>query len=66
MLFTDTDNFTHEIKSEDVYEEFFKHKHLLDFSNFSKSSKFYDNQMKWSLAKGKMNTKEFRSRNLLY
>ena len=28
LLFTDTDNLTCEIKSEDVYEEFFKHKHL--------------------------------------
>ena len=34
----------YEIKSEDVYEEFFKHKRLFDFSNFSKDSKFYDNQ----------------------
>ena len=28
LLFTDTDNLTYEIKSEDVHEEFFKHKHL--------------------------------------
>ena len=46
MLFTDTDNLTYEIKSEDVYKEFFKHKHLVDFSNFSKDSKFYDSQNK--------------------
>ena len=32
LLFTDTDSLTYEIKSEDVYEEFFKHKHLFDFS----------------------------------
>ena len=32
LLFTDS--LTYEIKLEDVYEEFFKHKHLLDFSNF--------------------------------
>ena len=44
LLFTETDSLTYEIKSEDVYEEFFKHKHLFDFSNFSKDSKFYDNQ----------------------
>ena len=44
FLFTDTDSVTYEIKSEDVYEELFNHKHLLDFSNFSKDSKFYDNQ----------------------
>ena len=44
MLFTDTDSLTYEIKSEDIYEEFLKHKHLFDFSNFSKDSKFYDSQ----------------------
>ena len=32
-LFTDTDSLTYETKSEDVYEEFFKYKHLFDFSN---------------------------------
>ena len=43
LLFTDTDSLTYEIKSEDAYEEFFKHKHLFDFSNFSKDYEFYDN-----------------------
>ena len=43
VLFTDTDSLTCKIKS-DVYEEFFKHKYLFDFSNFSKDSKFYDSQ----------------------
>ena len=28
LLFTDTDSFTYEIKSEDVYEEFFKQNHV--------------------------------------
>ena len=28
LLFTDTDSLTYEIKSEDVYEELFKYKHL--------------------------------------
>ena len=32
LLFTDTDGLIYEIKSEDVYEEFFKHKHLFDFT----------------------------------
>ena len=39
LLFTDTDSLTNQIKSEDVYEEFFKHKHLLDFRNCSEDSK---------------------------
>ena len=42
LLFTDTHSLTYQIKSEDVYEEFFKHKHLFDFSNYPKDSKFFD------------------------
>ena len=41
MLFTYTDSLTYEIKS-DVYKEFFKHKRLFDFSNYTKDSKFFD------------------------
>ena len=40
LLFTDTDSLTYEIKSEDVYEEFFKLKHLFDISNYPKDSVF--------------------------
>ena len=36
LLFTDTDSLTDEIKSKNVYEEFFKWKDLFDFSNYSK------------------------------
>ena len=57
LLFTDTDSLTYEIKSEDVYEEFFKHKHLFDFSNFSKDSKFYDSQYKMVVGKMKVEHK---------
>ena len=42
LLFTDKDSLTYEIKSEDVYEGFFKHRHLLSFSNCVKDSKFFD------------------------
>ena len=41
LLFTDTDSLVYEIKSENVYEEFFKWKDLFDFSNYSKDSIFY-------------------------
>ena len=41
LLFTDTDSLTYEIKSEDVYEELFKHKHLFDFRNYPKDSKLF-------------------------
>ena len=33
-MFTDKDSITYEIKSKDVYEEFSKHKHLFDFSDY--------------------------------
>ena len=46
LLFTDTDSLTYKIKSENVYEEFFKWKDLFDFSNYSKDSKFFDNANK--------------------
>ena len=53
LLFTDTDSLTYEIKSENVYEEFFKWKDLFDFSNYSKDSKFFDNANKKVIGKMK-------------
>ena len=53
LLFTDTDSLTYEIKSKDVYEEFFKWKDLFDFSNYSKDSKFYDDANKKVIGKMK-------------
>ena len=41
MLLTDTDSLTYKIKSENVYEEYFKWKYLFDFSNYSEDSKFF-------------------------
>ena len=46
LLFTDTDSLTYEIKSKNVYEEFFKWKDLFDFSNYSKDSKFFNETKK--------------------
>ena len=54
LLFTDTGSLTYEIKSEDVYEEFFKYKHLFDWSNFLKDSKFYDSQNEMVVGKMKV------------
>ena len=42
LSFTDTDSLTYETKSDEVYEELFKHKHFFDFSNYPKDSKFFD------------------------
>ena len=37
-----TNSLIYEIKSKDVYEEFFKYKHLFDLSNYPKDLKFFD------------------------
>ena len=51
LLFTDTDSLVYEIKSENIYEEFFKWKDLLDFSNYSKDSIFHDDTNKKVIGK---------------
>ena len=53
LLFTDADSLTYEIKSENVYEEFFKWKDLFDFSNYSKDSEFFDDTTKNVIGKMK-------------
>ena len=53
LLFTDTDSLTYEIKSEDVYKEFYKWKDLFDFSNYSKDSRFYNESNKKVIGKMK-------------
>ena len=53
MLFTDTDSLTYEIKSENVYEEFFQWKDLFDFSNYSKDSKIFNETNKKVIGKMK-------------
>ena len=53
LLFTDTDSLTDEIKSENVYKEFLKQKHLFDFSNFPRNSKFFDEANKEFIGKMK-------------
>ena len=53
MLFTDTDSLAYEIRSENVYEKFYKSKDLFDFSNYSKDSRFYDDTNKKVIGKMK-------------
>ena len=53
LLFTDTDSLTYEIKSKNVYEEFYEWKDLFDFSNYSKDSKFFDESNKKVIGKMK-------------
>ena len=53
LLFTDTDHLIYEVKSEDFYEEVFKHKHLFDFRNYPEDSKFFDETNKKVICKMK-------------
>ena len=54
LLFTDTDSFTYdEMKSKNVYEEFYKWKYLFDFSNYSKGSKLFNETNKKVIGKMK-------------
>ena len=53
LLFTDTDSLIYEIKSKNVYEEFFKWKDLFNFSNYSKDSKFFNETSKKVIGKMK-------------
>ena len=42
LLFTDADSLVYEIKTEDVYEDFYQDKNLFDFSDYPLNSKFFD------------------------
>ena len=42
LLFTDTGSLVYEIKTNDVYEDFYKDNDLFDFSDYPKDSKFFD------------------------
>ena len=53
LLFTDTDSLTYEIKSENIYEDFYRQKDLFDYSNYSKDSKFFDESNKKVIGKMK-------------
>ena len=53
FLFTDTDSLMYQIKSEDVHENFFKHKHLFHFSNYPKDLKFFNETNKKVIGKMK-------------
>ena len=53
LLFTDIGSIVYEIKSKNVYEEFFKWKDLFNFSNYSKDSKFFNETSKKVIGKMK-------------
>ena len=41
-MYTDTDSLVYEIKTEDVYEDFYQDKNLFDFGDYPLDSKFFD------------------------
>ena len=53
LLFTDTDSLTYDIKSENIYDEFFKWKDLFDFCNYLKYSELFDETNKKVIGKMK-------------
>ena len=42
LLFTNTDSFVYEIKTENAYDDFNKNKEMFDFRKYSAKSKYYD------------------------
>ena len=42
LLFTNTDSLFYEIKTKDIYEDFYQDKNLFDFSDYPLDSKFFD------------------------
>ena len=53
LLFTDIDSLVYEIKTEDVYEDFYLDKDLFDFSDHPLHSKFFDSVNKQVIGKMK-------------
>jgi hypothetical protein len=53
LLFTDTDSLCYEIKTDDIYEDMKKGKHLYDFSDYQKDHPLYDETNKKVIGKFK-------------
>ena len=53
LLFTDTDSLCYEIETNDVYQDFWHHKHKFDNSNYPENSPFYNKANKKVIGKFK-------------
>ena len=53
LIFTGTDSLVYKIKTEDVYEDFYKDKNLFDFNDYPQYLKFFDPVNKKVIAKMK-------------
>ena len=58
MLFIGTDSLVYETEREDFYENFYKNKKLLDFSDYPENSKFFHPANKKVIGKKKDEVKE--------
>ena len=65
LLFSDTNSLMYEIKTEDVFEDFSKHKEIFDFSNYSAESKCHNNSNKLVPGKIKDETGGVTSKGLV-
>ena len=59
MLIANTDSLIYKIEAENVYNVSYKGKELLDFSNYPKDLKYYNNA--FNLAVGKMKDENMRA-----
>ena len=57
LLFTDTDSLTYNIRTEDIYKDFWVDKDKFDFGDYNKNSGFYDPMNKKVIGKMKDETK---------
>ena len=57
LLFTDTDSLTYNIRTEDIYKDFWDDKDKFDFSDYDKNSGFYDPTNKKVIGKMKDESK---------
>ena len=53
LLFTDTDSLTYEIKTDDIYDDMSRQKHLYDFSDYPMNHPLYDTTIKKVIGKFK-------------
>ena len=58
LLFTDTDHLVYEIKTKDIYEDFYLDKDLFDSSDYPVKSKLFDPKNKKVIGKTKDELKE--------
>ena len=63
LSFTDADSLMHKIRAKNAYEEFSSKKEMLDFSNYSTKSKYYDNSSKIVIWKMKDETGALQLKN---